>query len=68
MSTKIKSIKGLFELAGGSVHIAALLNLNQYTVDRWQRTGIPQKYWDTLTKKYGQTAETFHNLTKKARG
>ncbi len=46
----MKTIKELYEKAGGSVKIAAALNLNQYTVDRWVSRGIPHWHWEDIMK------------------
>ncbi len=46
----MKTIEDLFRRVGGSVQIAAELNLNQYSVDRWEKTGVPEKHWKMLTE------------------
>lgn len=63
MAKKITDIEQLFKLAGGTVHIAALLNINQWTVDRWRNSGIPQKHWGKLSVKYGLDAETLYQIS-----
>ena len=63
----LKSVYDLFYRAGGSVQIAALLNLNQYTVDRWVRSGVPEKYWPTLVKKFGVSREELISVSDKAK-
>lgn len=72
MRKKITCIQDLFELAGGSVRLAAFLQkhfptMSQWTVERWKKIGIPQKYWEYLIKEYDITpAELFH-ISNKAR-
>lgn len=63
----LKSVYDLFYRAGGSVQIAALLNLNQYTVDRWARSGVPEKYWPQLVKKFGVSREELISVSDKAK-
>ena len=63
----MKTVDDLFKKAGGSVHVAAALNLNQWTVERWRQIGIPIFYWEVLKKKYGVTAEELLQMTKAAR-
>lgn len=63
----MKTVKELFEKAGGSVHVAAALNMNQWSVLRWQKIGVPIFYWEVLKKKYGVTAEELLQMTKEAR-
>jgi hypothetical protein len=63
----LKSVYDLFHKAGGSVQIAALLNLNQYTVDRWTRSGIPEKYFSAIIRKYGVTREDLTAVSAKAK-
>lgn len=62
----IKSIEDLFYNAGGSVHVAALLNVNQWTVERWRRLGIPDTYWPQLTEKLGYSKEVLAAISNKA--
>lgn len=64
----MKNVQDLFTIAGGSVQIAALLKLNQYTVDRWHKTGVPQKYWEFLIKEFNVTPAELYVASKKARG
>jgi hypothetical protein len=61
---KVKTLEELFKLAGGSVHVASLLNLNQYSVDRWDRNGIPQKHWGKLAAKYGLDVDTLYAISQ----
>lgn len=63
----MKTVKDLFEKAGGSVHIASALNMNQWSIERWKKIGIPIFYWEVLKKKYGVTAEELLQMTKEAR-
>lgn len=67
MSTDLQTVDDLFKTAGGSVRIAAALNRNQYTVDRWARTGIPVEHWEKLKEKYNLTIETIHRISERAR-
>ncbi|CAB4203067.1 hypothetical protein UFOVP1365_58 [uncultured Caudovirales phage] len=65
----LKSINDLFYRAGGSVKIAALLELNQYTVDRWlaDGTGVPKKHYAVLCANYRTTPDELDSITAKAR-
>lgn len=64
---EFKFLEDLYCAAKGSVHIAALLNINQFTVDRWVKTGIPVKYWSILIDKYGITPAELYCITSKAK-
>ena len=67
--SKIKTVEDLIERAGGSPYIGILLNLHQYTVERWQISGhIPQKYWKQLMAAYKVSKEELENLTLKKKG
>lgn len=63
---EIKNIQDFFNLAKGSVHVAAYLNLNQYTVDRWHRTGIPEKHYVLLSDKYNISIAELKHISDKA--
>jgi hypothetical protein len=45
---KIKNVDDIFELAGGSVHLASKLDLHQTTVLQWRKIGVPIKYWAAI--------------------
>lgn len=66
-TVKISNIQDLFDMAGGAVKIAAYLKLHQYTVERWRLSGIPDKYHDSLCKKYGATPYELYSLSQKIR-
>lgn len=51
----MKTVGEFIEHIGGSLKLAAKFNIHQYTVDRWRKTGIPQKYWEALGKSYKVT-------------
>ena len=63
----LRSINDLFMRAGGSVKLAALVNVNQWTVDRWVKTGIPVKHWALIIKTFGGSIEDMYNISEKAR-
>lgn len=64
---RIKSVEDLFKHAGGAVQVAAFLELNQYTVDRWTKNGIPSKYYNALISRYDVELEDLHNISQKLR-
>lgn len=64
---KIKSIEDLFKKAGGSIHVAAALNVHQQTVVRWLKTGIPGHNWGNLAKIYGITPNELFAISEKAK-
>lgn len=51
MLDSFKNIEDIFTKFNGPIYLAAALNLHQWTVERWRKTGIPQKYWNFLIKK-----------------
>lgn len=63
----LKNIEELFQKAGGSIHLAVILDLNQWTVERWQKTGVPFKYWRALMDKYKLTADELTCISHSAR-
>lgn len=60
-------VKDIFELAGGSVHIAARFNIHQTTVLAWERAGIPPKYWKELMSEFGLSEKDLFNASEIAR-
>lgn len=66
MST-LKDVSDLFSRAGGSVQVAAAIDRNQYTVERWKKFGIPRKHWKILIDTYKVSAEELHAVSEKAR-
>jgi len=64
---KLSSIENLFKLAGGSIHIAVLLNVHQYTALSWMRTGIPIRHWRKLIDTYNLTVNDLFNMSERAR-
>lgn len=63
---KIKKIVDIFERAGGSVHLAARLDLHQTTVLAWERSGIPIRYWSKLIDDYKLTPVDIYTASKHA--
>ena len=63
---KIKKICDIFERAGGSVHLAAKLDLHQTTVIAWERSGIPVRYWPKLIENYKLSPVEIYNASKHA--
>lgn len=64
---KLRTIDDFFNLAGGTVHLAALLNLHQTTVITWAKSGIPTKYWNRLIDEYKVTADQLFQISEHAR-
>lgn len=63
----LSSIDDLFERAGGSIKIAALLNMNQWSVNRWVNIGIPLKYWPDIIVKFGVNEVELYAVSQKAK-
>jgi hypothetical protein len=59
----MKTVKELFDKAGGTQKLAYNLDLNQWTVLRWEKTGIPFKYWKTLIEKFKVTPDELTNMS-----
>lgn len=66
MKTQINSVEDFFSHAGGAVHVAAALDLNQWTVERWKKCGIPGKHWAKLVKSYDISPEVIMAISNKA--
>jgi len=64
---KLRTIDDFFKLTGGTIHLAALLDLHQTTVITWAKSGIPTKYWNRLIEEYKVTAEQLFNISENAR-
>lgn len=64
---KLRTIEDLFELAGGTIHIAVLLDVHQTTVISWAKCGVPLKYWNRLMQEYKVTAEQLFQISENAR-
>lgn len=62
---QLKTIQDLFDLAGNCQRIAADLNVHQYTVERWRKTGIPAKYHEILAELYGAFPIELYKLSQK---
>jgi hypothetical protein len=62
-----KSIEEMFAAAGGAVHVASFLDLNQWTVERWLKYGIPDKHWAKLVKRFDTSINELHKLSQQAR-
>ena len=68
----IKTIDDLFNLAikkngnkgAGSVHIASLLGLNQYSIERWRDYGVVPRHWAALVAEYDVTNDELYKLTE----
>lgn len=65
---KLRTIDDFFNLAGGTIYLAAFLGLHQTTVITWAKSGIPTKYWNRLMEEYKVTAEQLFNISENARG
>ena len=51
-TNNIKTIQDLCDVAGGIQIVAAACNVHQITVERWRKTGIPEKYHPLLADKF----------------
>jgi hypothetical protein len=63
---KIKTIDDLFDLAQGSVQLAAKLNLHQTTVIQWRKIGIPIKYWSKIMDFLKVSVEDLYRVSERA--
>lgn len=54
-------------MAGGSVHLASALDMNQWSIERWIKTGIPHKRWEEIGKIMKVSSEELHEMTINAR-
>lgn len=63
----LKTLQDIFEIAGGSTKLAAQLDIHAYTAENWRKSGIPQKYWDTLHRLYGITPAELYVVSKNCR-
>jgi len=64
---KLRTIEDLFKQAGGTIHLAVLLDVHQTTVISWAKCGIPTKYWDKLMQQYKITADDLYRISENAR-
>lgn len=71
---KLNSVSELFERAGpnrkeGTRAIAdhPEINLHQCTVQRWEKIGVPQRYWNVLIKWLKITTDDLHRITERAK-
>lgn len=62
-----ENVDELIAFAGGSVQIAAFLNRNQWNVERWRKTGVPENLWQVLAKKYELSLDQMAALTNATR-
>lgn len=62
-----KTVSDFLFQAGGTVRVASIFTppLNQYTVERWQKIGIPRKYWSELMKVFPVTLEELFSMSEK---
>lgn len=63
---KIKNIDDIFELAGGSVHLASHLDLHQTTVLQWRKIGIPIRHWAQIIEWLKVTADDLFTVSERA--
>lgn len=66
--TEIKTIQDLCDYVGNIQRLAADLNVHQYTVERWRRTGIPAKYHGLLVTLYDIKPIEIVSINKKIVG
>lgn len=67
MDKKIKSLKDLFNLVGGSMEMGIICGCDQLSVMQWGARGIPHKHWDIILKRTNVTHEDLYNLDRKLR-
>lgn len=60
-------MQDIYDLAGSSTKLAAILDLHAYTVNNWKKIGIPAKYWEKLYELYGLSPAELYSLSKKCR-
>ena len=64
----IKHVQDLYDHCGGVMRIAADLKVHSRTIERWNKHGIPDSYWNLLSKLYGVTPLELFKLNGKLRG
>lgn len=62
------TIQELFDRAGGAWKLAGEIGVHQWTIERWKKSGIPFKHWETLEKKYKVSANDLAEMSRKAKG
>jgi len=74
---KLKTFRELFQKAkdmaghkgpgSGAVHIASALEMNQWSVERWPRKGIPTERREPIKKLLNVSAEELDEMNKNAK-
>lgn len=57
----------LIAKAGTEERLACLFGFHTYTIQRWRKIGIPNKYWEILIKKFNLTPAELHSLNENVR-
>jgi hypothetical protein len=66
-TNNIRTIQDLSDLAGGLQIVAGACNVHQITVERWRKTGIPEKYHLILADKFGVLPIDLAKINKRIR-
>lgn len=67
MARQIKSVEDLLMEHGGCAEIGKKLDISPWNVIKWKERGIPQKFWDQITKHYNVTIGELYSISKKAK-
>jgi len=62
----MKTVQDLIDKVGGAKQLAILLDLHQFTVQRWLKSGVPQYHWSRLIKLLGVSANELFEMTEHA--
>lgn len=63
---KIQSVEDLFDAVGGSVQLAAKLDVHQTTVLGWRERGVPVRYWAEIMKFIKISADDLYRISERA--
>lgn len=47
---RFMQIAGIIKAAGGRDKVARELNLTPWAIDKWAKSGIPEKHWSTIQR------------------
>ena len=67
MKTQYKTVQDIFNEIGPSSKVATILNMHQFSVDRWHRIGIAEKHWSKLMEVCDVTPIELHLINEKLR-
>jgi len=63
----MKTFQDMLDIAGGVNKLSADFNVHTLTVQRWSRTGFPDKYILPICTRYGLATADIRRMLKKLR-